>query len=71
MLDLREIILFDSQSTMDLICNLDLVNKIFRSSTEMQLKCNGGSMTVNYKAIWLVITEMYGMTRRPSPTYLA
>jgi hypothetical protein len=37
-LDLREIILLGSQSTMDLICNPNLVKKIFRSSTEMQLK---------------------------------
>jgi hypothetical protein len=49
-LDLREIILVDSQSTMDLICNPNLVKKIFRSSTEMQLKSNGGSMTVKHKA---------------------
>jgi uncharacterized protein YodC (DUF2158 family) len=35
---------------MDLICNPNLVKKIFRSSTEMQLKSNGGSMTVKHKA---------------------
>jgi hypothetical protein len=50
MLDLREIILLDSQSTMDLICNPNLVKKIVRSSTEMQLKSNGGFMTVEHKA---------------------
>jgi Reverse transcriptase (RNA-dependent DNA polymerase) len=49
-LDLREIILLDSQSTMDLICNPALVKKIFRSGTQMQLKSNGGSMTVTHKA---------------------
>jgi hypothetical protein len=38
MLDLREIILLDSQSTMDLICNPNLVKKIFRyrNATEKQ-----------------------------------
>jgi uncharacterized protein YodC (DUF2158 family) len=50
MLDLREIILLDRQSTRDLICNPNLVKKIFRSSKEMQLKSNGGSMTVKHKA---------------------
>jgi hypothetical protein len=50
MLDLREIILLDSQSTMDLTSNPNLVKRIFRSSTEMQLKSNGGSVTVNHKA---------------------
>jgi uncharacterized protein YodC (DUF2158 family) len=38
------------QSTLDLICSPNLVKKIFRSSTEMQLKSNGGAMTVKHKA---------------------
>jgi hypothetical protein len=50
LLDLRVIIVLDSQSTVDLICNPTLVKKIFRSSAKMQLKRNGGSMKMNLKA---------------------
>jgi hypothetical protein len=42
-LDLREVILLDSQSTMDLICNPNLVKKAFRSSTAMKLKRSDSS----------------------------
>ena len=47
---LKYIILLDNQSTMDLFCNIDLVNKISKSSSKMQLQSNGGTMTVNRKA---------------------
>jgi hypothetical protein len=43
-LDLREVILLDSQSTMHLICNRALVKKTFRSRKSMRLKSNGGTM---------------------------
>jgi hypothetical protein len=49
-LDLREVILLDSQSTMDLICNRALVNKTFRAGKSMRLKSNGGTMVVTKKA---------------------
>jgi uncharacterized protein YodC (DUF2158 family) len=49
-LDLREIILLDSQSTMDLICNPALLKRTFKSGTNMRLKSNGGTMTVTHKA---------------------
>ncbi len=50
-LNLRKVILLDSQSTMDLICNPDLVEKTFKSSHSMRLKSNGGTMEVTRKAI--------------------
>ena len=50
-LDLKEIILLDSSSTMDLFCNKDLLSKIFKSSGSMRLKSNGGSMSIDHKAI--------------------
>ena len=34
-LDLREVMLLDSQSTMDLVCNKKLVDKTFKSSKAM------------------------------------
>jgi hypothetical protein len=49
-LDLKEVILLDSQSTMDLFCNATLVNKIRKSRPSMRLKSNGGTMIVTRKA---------------------
>jgi hypothetical protein len=49
-IDLREIILLDSQSTMDLLCNAALVSKTCKSTTSMRLKSNGGTMVVTRKA---------------------
>jgi hypothetical protein len=50
-LDLREVILLDSQLTMDLFCNRALVKKAFRAAGKsMHLKSNGGTMVVTKKA---------------------
>jgi len=49
-LDLREVILLDSQSTMDLICNPKLVKETFKSNTSMRLQSNGGTMAITRKA---------------------
>jgi hypothetical protein len=49
-LDLKQIILLDSQSTMDLFCNKELVGGTYKSSDSMRLKSNGGSMVINHKA---------------------
>jgi hypothetical protein len=49
-LDLREIILLDSQSTMDLFCNTALVSKTSKSKSSLKLKSNGGTMVVSRKA---------------------
>jgi hypothetical protein len=50
-LDLKEVILLDSQSTKDLFCNAALVSKISKSRSSMRLKSNGGTMAVTRKAI--------------------
>jgi hypothetical protein len=49
-IDLREIILLDSQSTMDLFCNAALVRKTSKSTTSVRLKGNGGTMVVSRKS---------------------
>jgi hypothetical protein len=49
-IDLREVILLDSQSTMDIFCNAALVSKTCKSTTSMRLKSNGGTMVVTRKA---------------------
>jgi hypothetical protein len=49
-IDLREVILLDSQSTMDLFCNAALVSNTHKSTTSMRLKSNGGTMVVTRKA---------------------
>ena len=49
-LDLRQVILLDNQSTMDLFCNPELVNVVYKASKPMRLKSNGGTMNVRHKA---------------------
>jgi hypothetical protein len=49
-LDLKEVILLDSQSTMYLFCNAALVSKISKSRSSMRLKSNGCTMVVTRKA---------------------
>jgi hypothetical protein len=48
-LDLKEVILLDSQSTMDIFCKSSLVNKIINSISSMRLKSNCGTMVVTRK----------------------
>jgi hypothetical protein len=51
-LDLKKVILLDSQSTMDLICDPVLVvESNFKSKHSMRLKSNGGTMDVKKQAI--------------------
>jgi hypothetical protein len=50
-LDLRKVILLDSQSTMDLICDPALAESTFKSSRSMRLKSNGRTMEVKKQAI--------------------
>jgi hypothetical protein len=45
-LDLKEVILLYSQSTMDLFCHATLVSKISKSRSSMRLKSNVGTMVV-------------------------
>ena len=49
-LPLRDVILLDSQSTMDLFCNRALVTKIIVPEKSLRLKSNGGTMIVTKKA---------------------
>jgi hypothetical protein len=49
-IDLWEVILLDSQSTMDLFCNTALVSKTHKSTTSMRLKSNSDTMVVTRKA---------------------
>jgi hypothetical protein len=49
-LDLKEVILLNSQFNMDLFCNAALVSKIRNSRSNMRLKSNGGTMVVTRKA---------------------
>jgi fumarate hydratase class II len=49
-LDLKEVILLESQSTMDLFCNAALLSKISKSISSMRLKINGSTMVVTRKA---------------------
>jgi hypothetical protein len=48
-LDLKEVILLDIESTMDLFYNAALVSNISKSRSSMRLKSNGGTMVVTRK----------------------
>jgi hypothetical protein len=49
-LDLKEVILLDNQSTMDLFCNVSLVRHISKSRSNMRLKSNVSTMLVTINA---------------------
>ena len=66
--DLREIILLDSQSTMDFFCKQALVTETYKSSSRMTLKSNGGTIVVNHKAKMANYHKKNGSSRETSPT---
>ena len=49
-INVREVILINIQSTMDIFCNRALVEKKTESKTKMRLKSNGVTMTVSHQA---------------------
>ena len=49
-LDLRNVVLLDSQSTMDLFYNTKLVGKIYKAKIKMCLKSNGGKILFTHKS---------------------
>jgi hypothetical protein len=48
-LDLRNVILLDSQSTMDLFYNPHLVKEVTKTTNIMNLQSNGGTMQIRHK----------------------
>ena len=70
-LDLREIILFNSQSTMDLFCNQALVTETYKYSSSMRLKRNGGTMVVNHKAKMAVYHKNIWFSKRAITNIIA
>jgi hypothetical protein len=49
-LDLKNIILLDTQSTVDLFCNRKLVQQVSKSDKPMRVQSNGGTIQVTHKA---------------------
>jgi hypothetical protein len=49
-LDLRKVVLLDSQSTMDLFCNPHLTKEVTKTPNVMNLQSNGGTMLIRHKA---------------------
>jgi hypothetical protein len=49
-LDLREVVLLDSQSTVDLFCNRKFVKRPYRSNKRLNLETNGGTVVIHNKA---------------------
>jgi hypothetical protein len=68
-LDLKKVILLDSQSTMDLICDPALVESTFKSSHSMRLKSNGGTMEVKKQAIMPGYHAHVWYNKRQLPTF--
>jgi hypothetical protein len=50
-LALCDVILLDSQSTMDLFCNKAMVTSIYASTEPCMLQSNAGQMLISHKAI--------------------
>jgi hypothetical protein len=50
-LALRDVILMDSQSTMDLFCNKAMVTSIYASTEPCMLLSNAGQMLISHKAV--------------------
>jgi hypothetical protein len=70
-INLGEIILLDSQSTMDLFCNAALVNKTCKSTTSMRLKSNDGTMVVTRKATMPGYNKDIWLSTRPITNIIA
>ena len=49
-LDLKNVILLDNQSKLDLICNKKLTSKIKKSDKKINVHGNGGTLTIKYKS---------------------
>ena len=62
-LDLRNVILLDSQSTMSLFCKKRLVTKIRKSNEKLTLRSNGGSMKVGRIASINKSTDVWFSTK--------
>jgi hypothetical protein len=63
-LDLKKVILLDSQGTMGLICDPALVESTFKSSHSMRIKRNGGTMEVEKKQSCQDIMCTYGIVKK-------
>ena len=50
-INLSKVILLDIQSTMDLIWNEYMVERIYKSKNKMRLRSNGGKMVIDQKAV--------------------
>ena len=48
---LRKVILLGSQSTMDLLCNKEMAERIYKSNKKTRLHSNGGKMVIYHKAV--------------------
>jgi hypothetical protein len=70
-LDLKNIILLDSQSTMDLFCNKKLVKSVQHSSRPMTLASNGGTMKVTQKATVSGYTKKVWFSKKAITNILA
>ena len=49
-LDLRKVLLIDSQSTVDLFCDPSLCTEVYKTNGSMRLNSNGGNMRISQKA---------------------
>ena len=50
-INLRKFIMLSSQSTMDLLCNEDMVDRIYKSKKKTRLRSNEGKMVVDHKEV--------------------
>jgi hypothetical protein len=70
-LDLKEVILIDSQSTMDIFFNAALVSRTSNSKSSMRLKSNGGTMVVTRKAMMKIYNKTVWFNTRAITNIIA
>jgi hypothetical protein len=70
-LDLREIILLDSQSTMDIFCNAALVSKTRKSNLSVRLKSNGVTIVETLKATMMGYNKYVWLSTRSITNVIA
>ena len=62
-------IMLDSQSTIDVFCNSDLLTKIHKTDTTLRIRCNAGMKTTDYSGDTCQDMAGYGIILKGLPIF--